>query len=341
MDKYKISGAVMEKIYENILKLYNKKQTFYTKTLLNGNIGEKTIIAANDLKEIGIDISKEKLPQIVKDQDNSYFIESINDIPTVVIVGGGHVAVAIAKLAEFLEFNTVVIDDRAEFVSLERFPYSQRIAERVDRALQQDFGDNAYYVIVTRGHKDDFRAVLAVLQKKYYRYLGMIGSKQKVGIIRQKLHDKGYENTQIDNIHAPIGLPIGAITVEEIAVSILAEIIAIKSAFVGDRTQNNVFAALEEIVVGKIQEKAVVATIIEKHGSSPRGVGSKMLVTQSGKIFGTIGGGAVEYAAQKRAVQIIAEKTAVIEEYDLSPQDASKLGMICGGRVKVLFELVN
>jgi len=209
------------------------------------------------------------------------------------LAGGGHFAAAIAKLAQFLEFNTVVIDDQAAFVTKERFPHSKRYAQDVGDTLQHDFGNNAYYVVVTRGHKDDFRAVSMFLSKTHYRYVGMIGSRQKVAITMKKLADQGYTQSTLPQIHAPIGLPIGAITPEEIAVSILAQIIEVKSSFVGDQSQHNLFEALAQI-----DEDAAIATIIEKHGSSPRGIGSKMLVTKSQKVFGTIGDGAVEYAAQ-------------------------------------------
>ncbi|TCS79006.1 XdhC family protein [Pectinatus cerevisiiphilus] len=331
----------MKEIYKKILDLYKQKKTFYIVTALTPKIDEKFLAEYADVKKMGVDPDREKLPKVIVKDEKKYFIESINNTPTVVIAGGGHVALAIAKLAKFLEFDVVVIDDRAEFVTQERFPYAQRYAEDVETALQRDFGADAYYVIVTRGHKDDFRALNAVLAKKYYRYVGMIGSKQKVGITMKKLEAKGYPQQTLEQIHAPIGLSIGAITPEEIAVSILAEIIEVKSAFVGDRSQHNVFTALEKISTSQLKQNAAIATIIEKHGSSPRGVGSKMLVTEKGEVFGSIGGGAVEYAAQKKCAEISSTKTATLIEYDLGLQNTSKLGMICGGRIKVLIEPIN
>jgi len=331
----------MEAIYEEILKQYQKKKAFYTKTRLENHPGEKTILEASAVEGLFLQQNIKGLPKIIEENGECCFVESIHDIPKIVIVGGGHVGLAIAKLAGFIEFDAIVIDDRAEFVSQERFPQAKRYVEDVETALQRDFGENVYYVIVTRGHKDDFRAVTAVLKKGYDRYLGMIGSKQKVAITMQKLRNLGYDEETIGKIHAPIGLKIGAITPEEIAVSIMAQIIEIKSSYVGDRSQHNVFEALDQIQKGIIAEQACIVTIIEKAGSSPRGVGSKMLVTETGKVFGTIGGGAIEYAAQKKAAQIAVSKEAAIKSYDLSAKDASELGMICGGQVKVLYEPIR
>ncbi|WP_196605475.1 XdhC family protein [Pectinatus haikarae] len=330
----------MKAIYEEILALYKKKKIFYTMTSLSTQIGEKKLIGREQLKKMELKAGKKKLPFVFTEAEEKYFIESINDIPIIVIAGGGHVSCAIARLAKFLEFDTAVIDDRAEFVTQERFPHAKRYVEDVEAALQRDFGDNAYYVIVTKGHRDDFRALSAVLAKKYYRYAGMIGSRQKVGITMHKLEQEGYSKEVLAQVHAPIGVPIGAITPEEIAVSILAEIIEVKSAFIGDRSQNNVFAAMEKISAGQLKQNAALATIIDKHGSSPRGAGSKMLVTESGEVFGSIGGGAVEFAAQKKCAEIAVSKQAAVIEYDLGLQNTSDLGMICGGHVKVLFEAV-
>jgi xanthine dehydrogenase accessory factor len=152
----------------------------------------------------------------------------------------------------------------------------------------------------------------------------MIGSKGKVQKNFDNLRKNGVSEEQIETIHAPIGLKIGAVTPAEIAVSILAEIIQ-------EKNQKQKSSVSRELLEGK--EKGVLCIIIEKTGSSPRGVGSMLFVGESG-VIDSIGGGAVEYAAIRQA-QAVTEP--MIREYDLSEKDKVELGMICGGRNTVLF----
>ena len=243
--------------------------------------------------------------------------------PKLIICGGGHVSADIVKMASCLDFYIKVIDDRVEFANKERFPQVQEVIcdsfEHLEKYLETD----AYYIVVTRGHKDDSTCVSKILNTPY-RYLGMIGSKTKVGKTFEKLHEAGFSKEQIDSIYAPIGLAIHAVTPAEIAVSILAQIIQVKnqkhSAFISKELLN-------------VKESGMLCIIIEKTGSSPRGVGSMMFVNED-KIIETIGGGAVEFAVMEEARK---NHKAMIKEYDLSNKDSQKLGMICGGKNKVLF----
>ena len=146
-----------------------------------------------------------------------------------------------------------------------------------------------------------------------------------------------YENAyyvveeQLDQIHAPIGLPIGGQMPAEIAVSIMAEIVQEKNRHFRTYCDEAVEAAVRRRTPG------TMVTIIEKKGSSPRGTGSKMFVFRDGSTAGSIGGGKVEFEAGKHAVNIRNTETKV---YELG-QGAGDLGMICGGTVRVLFEPVN
>jgi xanthine dehydrogenase accessory factor len=151
--------------------------------------------------------------------------------PTLYIFGGGHVARPTAHLAAMTGFNVVVLDDRPEFSSAERFPEAMetRTIATFDTAFDNlPVNSNAYIIIVTRGHLHD-RTVLAQALKTPAVYIGMIGSRRKRDTIYERLLKDGYTTADIDRVHSPIGLGIGADTPEEIAVSIVAEMIAVRA----------------------------------------------------------------------------------------------------------------
>jgi len=146
---------------------------------------------------------------------------------TVHLFGAGHVALFTAKVAEVVGFQVVVADDRQEFANAERFPgaHGIRVLERFDQAFAgQRIGVDDYVVILTRGHLHD-RTVLAQALRTDAGYIGMIGSRKKRDAIYKALLKDGFSQAEIDRVHSPIGLSIGAETPEEIAVSIVAEMI--------------------------------------------------------------------------------------------------------------------
>ena len=244
--------------------------------------------------------------------------------PDLLICGGGHVSCELVKMAACLDFKVKVMDDREEFANPDRFPLADEVICDSFANLEQYLLKDGYYAVVTRGHKDDLNCVRTIL-KHPYQYLGMIGSKSKIKTTYENLKKEGVTQKELDTIYAPIGLNIGARTPAEIAVSILGEIIQVKNA----RSTSFVSRKL-----ANIRERGTLCIIIEKTGSSPRGEGSMMFVTDTATID-TIGGGAVEYAAIEDAR---ANKGSVfIKDYCLSNRTAQNLGMICGGENKVLF----
>lgn len=251
--------------------------------------------------------------------DKNWFGEK----PKLVILGAGHVACDLAKIASCLDFYIKVIDDRAEFANRERFPFADRVICDSFDNLEQHLEENAFNVVVTRGHKADFECVKKLLGIPC-RYIGMIGSKLKVAKTFENLVDAGVDREKVQTVHAPIGLKIGAQTPAEIAVSILAEIIQEKSSM-------KLSSASSELL--SVKEKGVLCIIVGKSGSAPRDVGSMMFVTDD-RTVDTIGGGPVEMAAIKDARCC---NEIMIKEYDLSNAESEKLGMICGGTNRVLF----
>jgi xanthine dehydrogenase accessory factor len=156
-------------------------------------------------------------------------VEPILPAPLLVIVGGGHVGQALAALARFAGFDILVLDDRAEFAAEAIFPpgTALRCGDIAKELSALPLGGDAYVVVVTRGHQHD-QAALAACIRKPAAYIGMIGSKRKVAMIRKSLFDSGLASEEeLGRLHAPIGLAIGAQTVPEIAVSIVAELISV------------------------------------------------------------------------------------------------------------------
>jgi xanthine dehydrogenase accessory factor len=155
------------------------------------------------------------------------FVEPVLPLAELYIFGAGHVAASLYRVAGMAGFDVTVIDDREAYASRERFPEAQEvIAEDFDKAMARLVpSESSYIVIVTRGHRDDMR-VLRWAVKTPARYVGMIGSKRKTIGIFKELQKEGIPAHLFDRVHAPVGLDIGAITPEEIAVSITAELIA-------------------------------------------------------------------------------------------------------------------
>jgi xanthine dehydrogenase accessory factor len=156
------------------------------------------------------------------------FVEPILPQPTLYLFGGGHVSMAVAKAAEQAGFAICVIDDREAFANRERFPMAREVFTTYENALEE-ISPNAssYLVIVTRGHKEDMR-VLAWAVRTNARYIGMIGSKRKVISVYKALEKEGHRAEEFARVYAPMGLQIGALSPEEIAVSIVAELIAVR-----------------------------------------------------------------------------------------------------------------
>ena len=245
--------------------------------------------------------------------------------PKLVVLGGGHVGKEVAYLGSFLDFEVTVVDDREEFVRKDLFPEADHLYchdfETLEEILPKE--KNTFYVVVTRGHAADRSCVCQILNREF-SYLGMIGSRLKVKKTLELLKEQGFSEEQLERIHAPIGLKIGARTPEEIAVSIAAELIQ-------EKNKDSVGSLPSELA--EAEEEGVLCIITQKSGSAPRGVGTMMLVTKE-KVIGTIGGGVLE----QRVIEQAGKVCRIMEEdYDLSNQESAALGMICGGSNRILY----
>ncbi len=176
---------------------------------------------------------RDKKPRMLslkcKDASMEVLLEPVFCEPTVYIFGGGHVSEQIAPLAKNVHFKVVVIDDREMFANRERFPEADEVfVSEFDKCFGQlSVDESSYIVIVTRGHLYDGIVLEQALKSKAY-YIGMIGSRKKIGTLYQSLIEKGIAKESLGRVHAPIGIEINSETPEEIAVSIVAELIKVR-----------------------------------------------------------------------------------------------------------------
>lgn len=156
----------------------------------------------------------------------SIFIDPVIPDPTLVILGAGHVGKALTKVARFSGFRVVVCDDRPEYANPENLPDAHDIVVHDFPGIfsRMLLPDSAYIVVATRGHNHDLDAIIASL-KTTARYIGLLGSRRKKALLFKALEDAGFSESQISRVYIPIGLPINSVTPEEIAVSIMAQII--------------------------------------------------------------------------------------------------------------------
>ena len=274
-----------------------------------------------------------------------------------VVCGAGHVGQQVIRIGRMLEMEVTVLEDREEFAGKAREAGAQKVlcGSYTDCMKQVRGSDDSYFVVLTHGHRCDRDCVQAALEKKH-AYVGMIGSRRHGEIVKESLAAGGMAPELLDELHTPIGLSIGAQTPSEIAVAIMAEIIAVKSSSGSEEgfTKEIVRALLERVTAEKGQSEeegkdnppfvfAVLATIADRQGSAPRKAGTKMAVFPDGTIAGTIGGGSGEARAIQAALDLLARRAVRperIHEIMLAgPDDRDR--MVCGGEMRILLEPVT
>jgi xanthine dehydrogenase accessory factor len=182
--------------------------------------------------EAGIFNAEEFAPRLESWRGARILFERIEPEPRLVICGAGHVGASLAKLALFTGYRTTLIDDRADFVKRERFP-DQNIeliaADNWTTALHKAIGKGRgiSVAIVTRGHNEDEECLRATLSARP-DYIGLIGSKRRTNIVLERLRETGVDEELLREVRAPVGLDIGAVSPEEVALAILAEIVALR-----------------------------------------------------------------------------------------------------------------
>lgn len=269
------------------------------------------------------------------------FCEVLGREKKIVICGGGHVSIPMIQMGRMIGCLVYVLEDRPKFADRARQAgATEVICEPFEEGLKKIEGDkDTFFVIVTRGHRYD-QVCLENIAKKEHAYIGMIGSRKRAAAVKEAVLANGASPDVVERVYTPIGLAIGAQTPEEIAVAVIAQIIQVKNQ--GKR--NGCFPAeiLDAILHGKHEDQKVLATIVRRRGSAPREAGAKMLVLEDGGCIGTIGGGCAESEIQQKALWMIREnrKGAKLCHVDMQGSDAQEEGMVCGGMIDVLLEVI-
>jgi xanthine dehydrogenase accessory factor len=177
--------------------------------------------------------ASEFAPELASHGDSLLLFERIESEPRLIVAGAGHVGASLARLAALVGYDVTLIDDRAEFVTRELFPGKAEqvikltVAQSWSDALREAIGTGrgVSVAIVTRGHKQDEDCLRAAIAARP-AYIGMIGSKRRTNIVLEKLREEGFDANELKKVRAPIGLDIGAVAPEEVALAILAEIVS-------------------------------------------------------------------------------------------------------------------
>ena len=325
----------MKKFYERI-KTLNQSASNYALTFIED--GGKILVS--DSQVIWRSVQKTfTLPSSITNGvqeicGQKVYAESLNSSAKIVVCGDGTIALAVIRLAKFTGFNVTCIDDRPSFTEeAQRTGADLAICDSFAHALSGIDGDtNTYFVITTRGHAHDLECLRPICSKPH-TYIGLLGSHKRSKLVREKLSAEGISVI----LHAPIGIEIETETPEEIAVSILAEVIREKNT----RGKNSGYP--EEILDAILlsQGKKVLMTIVAKNGSAPCNEGAKMLLLEDGSYVGTIGSGLMEARILRKAREVLTATRPVIVREDLTDESAGKEGMICGGIVDVMIEPIS
>ena len=259
-----------------------------------------------------------------------------------VLLGGGHVSLALYEAVLRVGFAVTVVDDRPAFASYTRFPEAKEVlCDSFETALPRlNIGAGDFVCVLTRGHKDDVTCMKYLLRGNEPRYLGMIGSHRRVKGLFELLGEEGYDRERIARVHAPIGLPIGAVTPAEIAVSIAAELIAARHAqpaVAGLLPQQNTDLDALAFLADDSRPAALLLVLATK-GSTPVKGGALMGTDRLGNSAGTIGGGCGENQAILAARRLMGSGKSQVVTVDMTNDVAAMEGMVCGGTMDVLIK---
>lgn len=277
--------------------------------------------------------------------DGTEYIRNFRPKERLILLGGGHISQALAGFAAQLDFSVWVADDRPAFANHTLFACADEvICDAFPDAIKKiDIREGDYVSVLTRGHRWDAECLRLILPDSHSKYLGMIGSKRRVSGLLKLLEEEGFDREVLAAIHSPIGLSIGALTPEEIAISILAELIQCRRQDTYQHKKSSVLIcedtdlSLLEFLAQEPTPKALLV-VYETHGSTPVKAGAVMAVDQNGRTIGTIGGGCGEHSVMMKAYSLIGTGGRCCMTVDMSNDIAEEEGMVCGGQMRVLVE---
>ena len=353
---------MLEDLYKELLEKVNGGNECVMVTYLDlqsdrrGAIADKILLTGVDIKnksfplhediyrEIQLSISTGKIRIVNIEENKSILLEPFIPKPRLIVFGGGHIAKPLSEFATRIGFSLTVIDDRPFFANVGRFAEADKvICEDFEKSFNLiNIRKSDYIVVITRGHRYD-GVVLREVLKYDVSYVGMIGSRRRVAGMMEELLSEGFSEEKLNLVNSPIGLDIGAITPDEIAISIVAQLISFKNKYTLNKDGENFsLPEFDTEVVEKIFEKSempkVIVTILSSKGSVPRKAGAKMVAFLDGRTIGSIGGGCSESGVISKAREIMLSKGFFIEHVDMTGEVAESEGMVCGGVMEVLVE---
>ena len=338
--------------YKKIEEYQNQKNNILATVLEGENSGSRYFFSKGDLITVYGDgaIPDEQLKEIAQAQQSriteadgqKVFVEALKQPAHLVICGAGHVSQQVILLAAKVGFHVTVLEDRPSFAGEARRMGADRvICDSFEHGLAQiPDREDMYFLVVTRGHRYD-KECLDIILKKPHCYVGMMASRGRAALLKKQMEEEGTDWKLLDEIHTPVGMPINAETPEEIAISIVSELIHEKNSL---RKTSGYKKELMEYLTGrkKAENGMALATIIERRGSAPREIGTKMLVLADGTLIGTIGGGCMESEVQHQCLRLIhdGDRKGRIFKVDMTVSEAEEEGLVCGGTIQVFLEVL-
>ena len=335
-------------LYSEIIARLADNRPVALETVVNGTEGGIALCIRRSLKEVStrLDAKGRRVAdvEIGRSGDTLTISEPMLPQERLIILGGGHIAQPLCTFGVLCGWDVWVVDDRPDFAAAERFPGASRVicAAYPDGIAQVGVTPFDYVVIITHGHKFDGDCLRAIIPGTMPAYLGMIGSRTRVGAQMEMLRQQGLSPERLAKVCTPIGLNIGAVTPGEIAAAIIAEVISHRrlAEFTDEShflNRSDVELSVLRFLAGR-KTPAAVATVIETDGSSPRGAGAKMVIDPSGAVTGSVGGGIGELAVIKEGLALIGKGRYKLMELDLTGGVDQSSIMACGGRITVLVE---
>ena len=302
----------------------------------------------NKLKEVYRAVAEGKEAALTFTADGEEYLRSFHPPERLILLGCGNIGQELCRYAADLGFTVTAVDERPAFANRTLMPDAAEIlcSDFPDAIRRLQITERDYVCVITRGHRFDADCLREILPGAYPRYLGMIGSKRRVALLMKQLESEGFGPDALKRIHAPIGISINALTVKEIAISIVAELIQCRRAGLDRRSRETRLTAedidlrLLEFLTCDDVPKALLL-VYETSGSTPVKSGAMMAADKVGRTVGTIGGGCGEGAVLKDAYRIIGSGTQCTVTVDMSNDIAEEEGMVCGGEMKVLIADVS
>jgi xanthine dehydrogenase accessory factor len=334
-----------------------------------GDLGDAVLTAK--MREQAPEFLLQRTPQLLEIAGTcgaaSIFVEPVHPVARLLVLGGGHIAQPLVAIASLLDYEITVIDDRPSFANRQRFPGARSVVcDDFGLALsRQRFDAGTSVVIVTRGHQHDLECLKQVLPEEP-GYVGMIGSRRRIRLVREHLIATGFSEEQVNRVFMPIGLEIGAQTPAEIAISITAQLTEARCGHgrypLPPTSTNEQWQYLADMLdCVELGQPVVAATVVCTRGSTPRKPGAKMLLSPDGSVRGTIGGGCGEAAVRSEAMMLFDSGAALLGDdapaghpgrverwdgHDVAARlvsvtmdaDVDAEGMACGGIMDVFLE---